>query len=311
MNIMILLEEKKQRQLLADSLNKMGYCIYKAFDVHEAIRVWQEKKVRIVIADWHNKNMDCATFCRMIRERERIQNEWYTYITVLTAKSVSDEIVKAFEAGADDYLTKPIMEQELLVRLTAGRRILSLHEELLDKKAEIKNLNDQLERMGLTDMLTGLGNRRQFYEVATKFHQLAIRHNKYYGLIFYDIDFFKSYNDTYGSQSGDIVLQEVTQEIKTLLRNSDEVFRFGGEEFVIILPEQDIDGTLKAAEKICKAVYDKGKEHSQSSFGTVTVSCGVSAFEPGIETWEEVLALADKALYEAKEAGRNCAKKKN
>lgn len=308
MNILTLLEEQQQGQLLKDILGKEGYCIYGAFDAYEAIHIWQEQKIRIVIVDWCFPKVDCPTFCRMIREREKAQTDSYTYIIMLTAKPGSDEIIEALEAGADDYITKPITESELMLRLKAGKRILRLHEKQFAKTLEIENLKGKLERLALTDTLTDIWNRRHFYKVAMKFHQLAMRHNKHYGLIICDVDFFKSYNITYGSQLGDIVLKEVAHKIKTLLRNSDEVFRYGGEEFVILLPEQDIDGTLKVAEKICKAVYEEEKGHSESSFGRITMSCGASAYEPGIDTWEEVLAIADKALYEAKNAGRNCAK---
>lgn len=309
MNILILIEEQKERELLEDIIKKEGYCVYAAVDANKAIEIWQEKKIPIVIAEWHPHKKECKTLCRTIRDK----STWNTYIIVLIPKLYTNDTIEALEAGADDYVTTPVIEQELLVRLKTGQRILRLSaelEELLDKKQEIETLNANLEKLALTDTLTSLGNRRYFYEVATKFHQLAMRHGRRYGLIICDIDSFKSYNDTYGHLSGDTVLQEISKKINTLLRNSDEIFRYGGEEFVILLPEQDIGGSLKAAEKIRRAIYKQKKEHSESWYGRITISCGVSAYEPGVETWEEVLALADKALYEAKEAGRNCTKQR-
>ena len=313
MNILILLEEQKERELLEDIIKKEGHCVYTAVDANKAIEIWQEKKIPIVIAEWHPHKKECKTLCRMIRDSGNVKSTWNTYIIVLIPKLYINDTIEALEAGADDYFTKPIIEQELFVRLKTGQQILRLSaelEELLDKKQEIETLNANLEKLALTDTLTSLGNRRYFYEVATKFHQLAMRHGRRYGLIICDIDYFKSYNDTYGHLSGDNVLQEISNKIKTLLRKSDEIFRYGGEEFVILLPEQDIEGSLKAAEKIRRAIYKQEKEHSKSRYGRITISCGVSGYEPGVETWEEVLALADKALYEAKEAGRNCTKQR-
>jgi two-component system chemotaxis response regulator CheY len=307
---MIVEQETVSRQMLAESLQRDGYSVHAAGDGNKAWQMWQQENIRIVITDWLISGMDGLALCRKIRANEGQNKNLYTYIIIMTSKAEVDDIVEGLQAGADDYIIKPVKYQELLVRLKAGERLLRLQEELVEKNQELVKLNQKLEKLAMTDAMTGVGNRRFFYEAATKFHQQAVRYNKRYGLIICDIDYFKSFNDTYDYSLGDSVLQETAHTIKSSLRNTDEVFRYAGEEFVILLPEQDIDGATIVSEKIRKAVYSKSKEHKESLYGRITISCGVSAFEAGVETWEEVLSLADKALYEAKEAGRNCTKVK-
>lgn len=164
-----------------------------------------------------------------------------------------------------------------------------------------------LEEIAKVDALTDIGNRRSFYESVDKAHHRANRYSQKYGLIMCDIDHFKSYNDTYGHLEGDHILKIIATTIKNSIRISDEVFRYGGEEFVVILQSRDIKEAIISAERIRKAAESLRLEHKGCSEGIITVSCGVAVFKEGDKDkqWDVILNRADKALYTAKSSGRN------
>ena len=193
------------------------------------------------------------------------------------------------------------------MRVRAGERILTLEKELTEKNESLQKLNLKLEELVRLDTLTGAGNRLSFYETVEKTHHRACRYAQSYGIIMCDIDNFKLYNDTYGHLAGDNILRRVADAIKRSIRMSDDVFRYGGEEMVIIIPDQDINSTLTVAEKIREGIKSLGIEHKGTANGILTISCGVAAFdmEKLENRWEEILEDADKALYRAKSAGRN------
>lgn len=181
---------------------------------------------------------------------------------------------------------------------------------LENKHAELELANEKLNRLVDIDPLTQIGNRRSFHKRMENTHLLSIRHNHAYSILICDVDNFKIYNDTYGHQKGDYVLISITNKIKASLRKSDEVFRWGGEEFVVILPEQDIHSSLKVAENLRAGVQSLGIELAGSEWKVVTVSMGVACNDSDNDnvktiSWEKVLKKADDALYRAKSEGRN------
>jgi diguanylate cyclase (GGDEF)-like protein len=308
MKVLIVEDDPISRRILERNLKKTDHEIFTAQDGIQALKLHDIYDVRIIITDWIMPKMDGLTLCQTIRERERENTSIYTYIIILTAKGRINDIVKGLEAGADDYMTKPFDLQELFVRLRAGQRILDLQDQLLQKNRELEKLNKKLKTMARTDPLMKIGNRLSFHEIVHKVHQQALRYNKDYSIVMCDVDNFKKYNDLYGHPSGDTVLESVAHTIKCTIRETDEVFRYGGEEVVIILLETNIEGAITTAEKIRKRINALHIEHKGSEYKNVTVSCGVSSFVPGKEKWETILEWADQALYEAKKSGRNCVK---
>ncbi len=179
---------------------------------------------------------------------------------------------------------------------------------LQSKHAELKELNSKLNDIANVDHLMQIGNRRFFQERVESIHQMALRYQHYYSIIVCDIDNFKMYNDTYGHQKGDYVLIAVANLFKKVLRTTDEVFRWGGEEILVILPEQALSDALKVAETLRAEIEKLSIRHKKNTPPVITISCGVASFFPGKNTetgWEEIIKDADDALYRAKDEEKN------
>jgi diguanylate cyclase (GGDEF)-like protein len=311
MRVLIAEDDLVSRLILQKTLESRGYKVFAAENGREAWEILQREDLQFIIADWIMPVMDGVTLCREIRASGI---HGYVYFILLTGKDKKEDIIRGLEAGADDYVAKPFERDELKVRVRAGERIIKLEKELSEKNEKLRLLNVRLETLAGIDPLMGIGNRRTFYTVIEKVHHRADRYTQGYSIIMCDIDNFKSYNDIYGHLAGDQVLKTVAGEINKTIRASDEVFRYGGEEIVIVaIPEQDLEGTIAVAERMRRSVEALGIGHSGSASGCVTISCGVAVYDRscGDGRWEMVLDRADKALYAAKEAGRNrvCARK--
>lgn len=304
MRILIAEDDPVSRRLLRKTLEDWGHEVVAAADGREAWDRFRELGVKFVIADWIMPELDGIALCRRIRAEE---SGGYVYFILLTGKDRRADIVEGLEAGADDYVAKPFDREEMRVRVRAGERILNLERELVEKNAILVSLNSRLEALACMDPLMEIGNRRSFHENIQRVSHRSVRYRERYGIIMCDIDAFKAYNDTYGHIAGDQILRTTAAAIKSVLRTSDELYRYGGEEIVVVLPREDPDGILKLAARIRKAVEDLGIEHRGSPSGRLTVSCGaaVCGEDTGAERWVDVLERADRALYKAKETGRN------
>ncbi len=275
-----------------------------AEDGLQAWELMQKEFASLLIIDWMMPGLTGIELCKKIREANFGR---YVYIILLTAKDEQQDVLEGLNAGADDYVRKPFNPQELQLRIKAGLRVINLENQLAAKNAQLKSLNEKLEELVRIDPLMQIGNRYSFYEEIKKSHYRFMRYGDSYGLYICDVDHFKQYNDTYGHQEGDQVLRAVAQCIKNNLREGDEAFRYGGEEIVVLLPLQQIEGTLASARRVCQAVADMNITHEKSSHGAVTISIGATACtcESLHANWKEVLEEADQALYQAKENGRN------
>jgi two-component system chemotaxis response regulator CheY len=304
MRILIVEDDLISRKILAKTVESWGHEVIAAENGLEAWNIFQQEKLKFVIADWVMPEMDGIELCKKIRHTE---TSGYIYFILLTGKDKKKDVIEGLQAGADDYVAKPFDIDELRVRVRTGERILNLEKELNKKNDEMKLLNEQLEALAMTDPLMEIGNRRAFYETIQKIHQRSCRYPYGYGIIMIDIDNFKNYNDSYGHAEGDNALKTVADSLKNALRCSDEIFRWGGEEIVIILIEQGLQETLLVAEKLRKKIASLQIVHKGCDRGYMTISCGVSAFSENCtdKKWETVLERADNALYEAKETGRN------
>ena len=209
-------------------------------------------------------------------------------------------------AGADDYLIKPLDTDALQVRLIVADRVTSLHHQLAHQRTELEELNHELTAIALRDPLTGLGNRRALEEDLGLLEARVARYGHRYCIALLDVDHFKAYNDTYGHQAGDQILRTVADRLKEEARGGDAVYRYGGEEFLCVFPEQSLATATVAAERMRSALEGLAIPHSADSLGVVTLSAGLAMLDPGhTKSVGEVVQEADEALYRAKQLGRN------
>jgi two-component system cell cycle response regulator len=233
--------------------------------------------------------------CRRVRGAGR---EPYIYILLLTARTESQYLVEGMEAGADDYLTKPFAAQELRVRLRAGRRILDLQSELVAAR-------EALRVQATHDNLTGIANRGAILDTLHTELSRASRDRRSVAVLMGDIDRFKSINDMHGHQAGDDILREAAHRMKSAMRVYDSVGRYGGEEFLVVLPGCDADGANAQAERI-RASFCSEAFRARGALRPVTCSFGVSwRYMSGPGDADALIREADLALYAAKDKGRN------
>ena len=220
------------------------------------------------------------------------------YILLVTAKDDAEDVVTGLEAGADDHLTKPFDRSELRARLRVGRRILTLQKGLIQAREELRF-------QATHDVLTGIWNRGALLDLLQREIERARRSQSPTGLLMLDLDHFKTVNDTYGHLAGDVVLREVARRISEVVRSYDLVGRYGGEEFLVVLPGCDKDRALQSAERI-RSVIAENPVLAAGAEILVTASIGVTVTTVSTVAEKEILAIADTALYQAKSAGRNC-----
>ena len=291
MKILIAEDDTISRRLLESFLRKWGYDVLVASDGAEAWKAMQEPEApNLVISDWMMPNMDGLELCGNIRAMEK---SGYTYFIILTAKGRKEDVIEGLEAGADDFLIKPFDQEELKYRVKIGERIIRLEHRILE--------------LASTDALTGVLNRRAFIErTEMEIHRLQ-RASRPLSLILADIDYFKKVNDNYGHQLGDLVLQRFSEELSESVRPYDFVGRYGGEEFVICLPDANGLQSRSIAERMRKKVEEMKiipPDDPQSS--NITASFGVASYRLESEdSLDSLTGRADKAMYRAKRGGRN------
>jgi two-component system, cell cycle response regulator len=283
------------RKILATWLKNWGYEVTLAEDGASAWKILEQAAPpQLLILDWMMPAISGLELCRKIRERNQIP---YQYILLATANDAKQDLVTGLEAGADDYLTKPFDKSELQARLRAGNRILTLQDDQI-------RAHEQLRFQASHDQLTGVLNRGEILETLRRELERAARSQTAIGLLMLDIDHFKRINDTYGHLTGDAVLKEVAQRIVKAVRSYDAVGRYGGEEFVVVLPGCGREEIDHSAERV-RAAVNQGSIQASESKIPATISIGAAVANNGSISDTEMLAAADSALYKAKEAGRN------
>ena len=225
---------------------------------------------------------------------------------MVTNQRGADEIIEGMNSGADDYLLKPLDADDLRARLVAAARLTSLHQRLATQQAELEHLNHELAAVARSDPLTGLGNRRALEEDLELLEARVVRYGGRYCMALLDVDHFKSYNDTYGHQAGDRVLEIVAAQLRAQARGGDSLYRYGGEEFLCIFPEQSLTTGTIAVERMRSGIERLAIPHVENPAGVLTISAGMAILDPEHATSAvEVLKEADEALYRAKQLGRN------
>jgi two-component system, cell cycle response regulator len=298
----ILLVEDSRTQALRFqlALEKHGYHVTVAQNGLEAMSMLLRGRASIVITDWIMPEMDGSELCRAIRKHD-FGN--YVYIILLTAKDSKNDIIEGLEAGADDYLTKPADEAELIARLTTAERIIRL-------ESSLKQRNREIALLSITDPLSKSFNRGYMNDNLPKALKYALRYKQPLSIILCDLDHFKKINDRYGHQTGDAVLKELVQTLNRSIRQDiDWMARYGGEEFIIVLPATDLHGATIAAERFRLMVSDMVIESEQKDKISITASFGIATLTHDTENTsisaEDLIRAADRCLYQAKEAGRN------
>jgi two-component system, cell cycle response regulator len=288
------------RRILQGWLENWGYRVTIAGDGARAWKILQQDfPPQLLILDWMMPAINGLELCRKVRERNQVP---YQYILLATAKDGKKDLVRGLEAGADDYLIKPFDRSELQARLRACNRILTLQDSQIQAQ-------EQLRFQATHDQLTGVLNRAEIMRTLHRELTRSAQSGAPTGLLMLDLDHFKKINDTHGHLTGDAILKEVTQRITKAVRGYDSVGRYGGEEFVIVMPGCSREQIDQGAERVRSAV-DNGpvlvRDPVQELQVIVTISIGATVVTDGSVSDTEMLTAADRALYRAKELGRNC-----
>jgi two-component system chemotaxis response regulator CheY len=304
--ILIADDDPTSRLLLKAMVSKLGHECVVAEDGSSAWEVLASGGIDVLLTDWMMPGVDGPELCR------RLRNEVggaYIYIVLTTGLDHPEDVLEGMSAGADDYLTKPVDKFAVQTRLVAAERVTELHHQLAYTQAQLEHANLELLEQSLTDQLTGLGNRRRMDEDLGRVHARARRLGRTYGVAIFDIDYFKRYNDHYGHVAGDGALRDVASCIELIVRAGECAYRYGGEEFLVLMPDCGLgDVVSTAADRIRRNVLQAAIPHEArpSEPHVVTVSGGVSCWMPGSRLpAREMLEEADQALYDAKTAGRN------
>jgi diguanylate cyclase (GGDEF)-like protein len=294
-NILIVDDSKLIAHVAKTMLTKQGHEVALAQDGKAGLEAAKSGQPDIILLDLIMPVMDGYEVCEHLKADEATQE---IPIIMVTSKAETADKVKGLEMGALDYVTKPFDEAELIARVNIHLRLRELYQ-------EVQQQNRLLQEMANRDGLTGLYNHRYFHEQLSQDFLRARRYHEDLSCVLLDIDFFKKFNDTYGHQTGDVVLRALAEVIERSIRASDLAARYGGEEFALVMYHTDQLAALEAAERLRHMV----ENHAVKDNGNllrVTISVGVATFpHEKIHDAKELIECADQALYKAKENGRN------
>lgn len=304
MLVLVADDDTSCRLVVQAAVEKLGHECLTARDGAHAWELLTNNVVDVLITDWMMPGIDGLELCRRVRSTAA---SGYTYIVIATSLTERDQIIEGMQAGADDFLTKPVDPFDVKTRLIAAARVTGLHQQISQFRDELEHLNTALALLARTDPLTQLGNRLRLHEDLEAAHARAVRNAAPYSIVLCDIDFFKGYNDAHGHLGGDEVLRDVAAAIARHCRRNEAAYRYGGEEFVIVYSDEAGDGATIAAERLRCAVEALRIPHpGNDPHGVVTISAGVATWDPAsTDDADAVLQHADHALYEAKASGRN------
>ena len=288
LTVLVIEDHPDQRDLLAIVLQREGYRVVTASNGVEALEKLESENVQIALSDIMMPKMDGFELIKQVRSNPSLKS---IYLILITARIQEGDRVRGLDLGADDYITKPFSFSELLARIRVGSRVVQYQQ--------------HLEYQTQVDSLTGLFNRRAFENKMNEEFERSKRYHNPLSILILDIDNFKMINDTYGHHGGDAALVKISETLRERTRQSDFPSRYGGEEFVLVLPETDQDNALQVANKIHESIR-------RNSFGTttrpftLTVSIGVSSTSAQVYSdWRDLVADADRALYLAKNSGKD------
>ena len=310
LHILLVEDDSMTRLATRRKLEKAGHQVDVAVDGVQALAMLRQSPPQVILSDWHMSGMDGLELCKYVRSTEYGERMFFI---LFTGEVDETQIVRAYEAGIDDFIDKTSSLQILLARILSSRKSLQ-HWESIDRDRRIirshcENSRHQaamMKRDSLTDTLTDLPNRRYAMDRLREEWARSDRSSASLGLVMMDIDFFKSVNDTYGHDVGDAVLREVALTLKNVTRRGEAACRIGGEEFLIICSDADLESTARCAERVRKAIEAR-VIHAGAFQTNVTVSLGVAAKSAATQDINALFKATDEAVYKAKENARNCA----
>jgi two-component system, cell cycle response regulator len=297
MQVLLVEDSAVYRQLIGGHLKSWGFEVVMAETGAEASQILEQPHApKLVLLDWVLPDIEGIDLCQRIRTAGSCGH--YVYIMLLTGKEARQDMLDALQAGADDYLKKPFDESELKARLLVGKRILDLQDELVAAR-------EAMREAATRDSLTGLLNRAEIFSMLERELERSRRERKPLSIILADIDHFKKVNDTGGHLFGDEALREIARRLQSKLRPYDGVGRYGGEEFLLVLPSCDREAAIERANEL-REVIAASCVASGGVEKAITMSLGVAISECiGVGEVKSLLSRADAALYSAKDKGRN------
>lgn len=301
MKVLVVDDDQVGLAVLRAAVQTLGHEVAVARDGVQAWHLLTTEPFDVLVTDREMPGLDGLDLCRRLRAREDAR---YTSVILLTGHDAADEALEGMQAGADDYLSKPLRPHELRLRLIAAQRITDLHDRLHRQQEQLTVLTAEQHELARRDPLTGLSNRRALLEELERLEQRYRRYGHGYAIGLIDVDRFKSYNDAAGHLAGDEVLRRVGQALAGDVRELDGLYRYGGEEFVCLLVGDALQAPV-ALERLRQCVEALGLPHPARPGEVVTITAGVATRAPRHLGAEDLLAEADDALYRGKESGRN------
>jgi two-component system cell cycle response regulator len=300
LKVLVVEGDRAARASLQHEVMAVGHRCAAAADGLEAWEIHEAHRADVILCDWSTPRLSGAELCARTRARA---GEPYTYFVALAGLSGNPHFAEGMAAGADDYMRTPVDAGELAARLASAGRVLGLHQRFAAKDLALRRDSQRNFEAARLDPLTGVANRRQLTEDLAVI--LGTPYRLHHSVALCDIDGFKLYNDRFEHQAGDEALRDVASAVRQALRHEDTVYRYGGEEFLVILRDHRLEAAVRAMERVRLAVEGLGIAHPDGPAGVVTISVGVAELAPEVASTEEWVHRADSALYRAKAAGKN------
>lgn len=304
MRVLVADDETASRSLLKAMVSRLGHDCLVASDGASAWELMRNGDIDLLFTNGRLPGLDGSPLCRRVREEVAGH---YTYVVIVAGALDPDEILDAMSAGADDYIVKPVNPLDVQACLVAAERVTGLHRQLWRTRAQLEEANLELLGRSLTDPLTNLGNRRRLEEDLLKVHARSLRSREPYCVAVFDLDYFEDYNGRYGRPSGDEALREVAICLLRVVRAGESVYRYGGDEFLLVLTQCRQEEAVAAAERILHTVTLMALAHEGRPAGApiVTLSAGVACHRlDSLWTVHDLVERAQHALRVAKDAGR-------
>lgn len=315
-NLILIVDDNPNNiQIVAATMAEYGYELGIAMNGQQAFQFLEENMPDLILLDVEMPDFDGYEVCRKIKDNSKFQE---IPIIFLTAKNGAEDIVRGFNEGGVDFITKPFKSAELIVRVKThielkeareevrnyAQRMEELNKELSAKSVQLNKAFDDLRIFAMTDPLTELANRRHITEKIEDEIRVFRRNEKAFFIILGDIDNFKKINDQYGHECGDYILKLLSQFMKSKIRERDILSRWGGEEFLLLITDTDLEGSLVVAEKLRSGIEALEIFYKEEKI-IVTMTFGVAAFNQK-DSMDSTIKRADDALYMGKKKGKNC-----